>query len=115
MVVSDSVKFDPDACSPGPPNLGVMNEDGNVLSRRDKKESDIHAWNNLNRVLNPTTILGQIHRSDDIWPIVIGKEGARERGGESLVAAFEHPRHHGIGWLDRTMQMQCRQRQTDFP
>lgn len=90
-MIGDGVKFDPDAFSPRPPNLGVMNDDGNVLSRREQKESDIHAWNDLNRVFNPTTISGKIHRSDGIRPpFVIGKEGSRQRDGKSLMAALDH-------------------------
>ncbi len=92
IVVGDSVKFDPDAFSPRPPNLGVMNDDGKVLSRREQKESDIHAWNDLNRVFNPTTISGKIHRSDGIRPpfVIIGKEGSRQGDGKSLMAALDH-------------------------
>ena len=90
-MVGDSVKFDPDAFSPRPPNLGVMNDDGKVLARREQKESDIHAWNDLNRVFNPTTISGKIHRSDGIRPpFVIGKEGSRQGDGKSLMAALDH-------------------------
>ena len=107
-MVGDSVEFDPDALSPSPPNLGVMNDDGNVLSRSEQKEGDIHAWNDLNRVFNPTTISGKIHRSDGIRPpFAIGKEGSREGGGKSLMAALDH------NSLD--MQMQCRQEQRGSP
>ena len=107
-MVGDSVEFDPDALSPSPPNLGVTDNDGNVFSRREEKESDIHAWNELNRVFNPTTISGKIHRSDGIRPpFAIGKEGSREGGGKSLMAALDH------NCLD--MQVQCRQEQRGFP
>ena len=107
-MVGDSVKLDPDALSPSPPNLGVMDNDGNVFSRREEKESDIHAWINLNRVFNPTTISGKIHRSDGIRPpFAIGKEGSRQGGGKSLMAALDH------NSLD--MQMQCRREQRGFP
>ena len=91
IAVGDRVEFDPDAFSPRPPNLGVMKDDGNVLSKREQKESDIHAWNDLNRVFNPTTISGKIHRSDGIRPpFVIGKEGSRQGDGKSLMAALDH-------------------------
>ena len=107
-MVGNSVKLDPDALSPRPANLGVMNDDGNVLSRREEKESDIHAWNDLNRVFNPTTVSGKIHRSDGIRPpFAIGKEGSRQGGGKSRIAALDH------NSLD--MQMQCRREQRGFP
>ena len=106
-MVGDSVKFDPDAFSPRPPNLGVMDNDGNVLSRREEKESDIHAWNNLNRVFNPTTVSGKIHRSYGIRPpFAIGKEGSRQGGGKSWIAALDH--------ISPDMQMQCRREQRAF-
>jgi hypothetical protein len=107
-VVGDSVKFDPDALSPCPPNLGVMDNDGNVLARRQEKESDIHAWNDLNRVFNPTTVSGKIHRSDGIRPpFAISKEGSRQGSGKSRIAALDH--------ISPDMQMQCRREQRGFP
>ena len=90
-MVGDSVKFDPDASSPRPPNLGVMNEDGNVLPRRKQKESDIHAWNDLSCVFNPATVSGKIHQPDGIrTPFVIGIKGSRQGDGKSLIAALDH-------------------------
>ena len=90
-MVGDSVKFDPDPFSPRPPNLGIMNDDGSVLSRREQKESDIHACNDLNRVFNTTTISGKIHRSDGIRPpFAIDKKRSRQGDRKSLMAALYH-------------------------
>ena len=85
------LKFDPDAFSPGPPNICVLNDNGCVLSRRDQKETDSHTGDELNRVLNPTTTSGKIHRSDDMRP-VRRHEGARKRRREPLMAALNHGR-----------------------
>src|SRR5262245_9786735 len=88
MVELDGLKFDPDAFSPGPPDLCTLNDNRHVVPREQQK-IDSHTGDELNRVLNTTTISGKIHRPDNMRP-VISHHGTWERGGESLIAALDH-------------------------
>jgi hypothetical protein len=90
MVVGDSVKLDTNPCIREPPNLCCLNKDGITLFRRDQKESDIHTGDEPNRAFNPTTVSGKIHRSDDMWSVVVSKESSGEGDGKSLIAALDH-------------------------
>lgn len=94
MMEGNGLKFDTDAFIAGPPDHRLVNEDRGVLSRREDEKIDDHPGGDSHIVSNSTSVPGEIHRSDDMRP-VIHDEGTGERGGDSSVTACDHVRHHG--------------------